>query len=96
MQRLRNHRWVGTLAAAAIVALVATASPTNIAKAADGPMPCSAFARSSFGSWRVTAPVMIDLGGRLYSPTVGTTFPAGATERGIEMSDVLDRQCGNQ
>jgi hypothetical protein len=33
---------------------------------------------------------------RLYSPTVGTVFPAGAAQNGIEMSDVLDQQCGNR
>ena len=59
-------------------------------------MPCSAFARSSAGAWRVMAPVTLDIDGRLYSPMVGTVFAAGATEHGIEMSDILDQQCGNQ
>jgi hypothetical protein len=60
------------------------------------PIPCSAFARGPYGGWRVLSPVMLDLGGRLYSPTVGTVFPVGATQNGIEMSDVLDQQCGNR
>jgi len=66
-----------------------------VAKAADGPMPCSAFERNAGGGWRVLAPVTLEVGGTLYSPMVGTTFPAGASENGIEMSDLLDQQCGN-
>ena len=42
------------------------------------------------------APVTLDLGGSLYSPMVGTALPAGATNHGIEMSDILDQQCGNR
>ena len=59
-------------------------------------IPCGAFMRGPGGGWRVVGPVMLDLGGRLYSPTVGTVFSAGATHNGIEMSDVLDQQCGNR
>ena len=59
-------------------------------------VPCSAFSRNAAGGWRVLAPVMLDLGNRLYSPTVGTTLAAGSMQNGIEMSDVLDRQCGNR
>ena len=59
-------------------------------------VPCSAFARNTYGGWRVMAPVMLNLDGRLYSPMVGTVLPAGATQHGIEMSDALDQQCGNR
>jgi hypothetical protein len=67
-----------------------------IAKAGDMTFPCSAFARSAYGGWRVLGPVTLDLGDRLYSPTVGTVFTAGSSEHGIEMSDLLDQQCGNR
>ena len=60
------------------------------------PVPCSAFSRNAYGGWTVRAPVMLDFGGMLLAPTVGTTFVAGSTMRGIEMSDVLDRNCGNR
>ena len=59
-------------------------------------VPCSAFARNTDGGWRVMAPVMLDLDGRLCSPMVGTVLSAGATQHGIEMSDLLDQQCGNR
>jgi len=82
--------------AAAMILLAGTAATPGVAKAADGPMPCSAFTRNAGGGWRVLAPVTLDLGGRLYSPMVGTVFAAGATQHGVEMSDVLDQQCGNR
>ncbi|HTW51034.1 MAG TPA: hypothetical protein VME45_03965 [Stellaceae bacterium] len=84
-------------AVASAVLLIGAAETHSVAaKAADGPMPCSAFQRNAGGGWRVLAPVTLDVGNRLYSPMVGTTFPAGASENGIEMSDVLDQQCGNR
>ncbi|HEU0216690.1 MAG TPA: hypothetical protein VFQ90_08515 [Stellaceae bacterium] len=80
-------------AIAAVAALVLGAAPSMAQRES---IPCSAFARGPYGGWRVLSPVMLDLGGRLYSPTVGTVFPPGATQNGIEMSDVLDQQCGNR
>jgi hypothetical protein len=84
------------LAAAAILILGAGTTHSVVAKAADGPIPCSAFARNSTGGWRVLAPVTFAFGDRLYSPMVGTTFTAGSMQNGIEMSDILDQQCGNR
>ena len=94
MKTSRNRS--SRLAAAAVLLLGAGAMNCAVAKAADGPLPCSAFARNAYGGWQVLSPVMLHLGGRLYSPTVGTTFTAGSTRNGIEMSDVLDQQCGNR
>lgn len=93
-----SRHGLGRLATgAAVVFLLGLGlSHSGIAKAADGPIPCSAFGRGAAGSWRVLAPVTLNLDGRLYSPMVGTTFAAGSTQRGIEMSGVLDQQCGNR
>jgi hypothetical protein len=96
MKMSRNLFQSASFAVAAILMAGVGTMGSVAAKAQEGPMPCSAFARNSFGAWRVTAPVTLDLDGRLYSPTVGTVFAAGATEHGIEMSDVLDQQCGNR
>jgi hypothetical protein len=85
-----------SLAAAAVLAAGVGMTGSVVAKAQEGPMPCSAFTRGDEGAWRVMAPVTLDIGGRLYSPMVGTVFTAGATEHGIEMSDILDQQCGNR
>jgi hypothetical protein len=82
----------GWLGLAAAMFLLTSAGPGL----AQTMLPCSAFARTDYGAWQVLDPVMLNLNGRLFSPTVGTVFPAGATQHGIEMSDVLDQQCGNR
>jgi hypothetical protein len=79
--------------AAGLAVVLLSAGPSLAQREA---VPCSAFSRNGAGSWTVLAPVMLDFGNRLYSPTVGTTFTAGSVQNGIEMSDVLDRQCGNR
>lgn len=89
----RERRGLGYLASAAGVAVLLSAAPGLAQNMA---MPCDAFARAPSGAWRVLDPVMLDLRGRIYSPTVGTVFAAGASHNGIEMSDVLDQQCGNR
>jgi hypothetical protein len=81
------------LALAVVAVMVLNAGPSM---AQSEVVPCSAFTRSAHGAWRVLDPVMLDLGGRLYAPTVGTVFHAGETRHGIEMSDILDQQCGNR
>jgi hypothetical protein len=79
--------------AAATALLLLSAVPSLAQR---DPVPCSAFSRSTSGGWRVLAPVMLDFGTRLYSPTVGTIFAAGSMQNGIEMTDLLDRHCGNR
>ena len=89
---MENARYrFGLLTVAAAAVLIAGA---GISQAQT--LPCSAFARTANGAWKVLDPVMLNLNGRLYSPTVGTVFPARATPYGIEIGDMLDRKCGNQ
>jgi hypothetical protein len=88
----RRNRLCRLAGAAAAILMLSS----GFAMAQRVPVPCSAFTRNAYGGWTVLGPVMLDLGGRLYAPTVGTTFAAGATQNGIEMSDVLDRECGNR
>jgi hypothetical protein len=91
MKKSRYHFYRPALAAASIALLSATPS-----LAQSEAVPCSAFARNAAGAWRVLAPIMLDLNGRLYSPTVGTVFAGSSMQNGIEMSDLLDQQCGNR
>ena len=56
-------------------------------------VPCSAFSRNGDGDWKVLAPVMLHIDGRLLGPIVGTTFEPGAITNGIKISEVLDREC---
>lgn len=85
----------GTAGAAALL-LSGWAAYPAMARPGDPSLPCPAFSRGTYGAWTVRAPVMLNVGGALYSPTVGTVFAAGAMQNGIEMSDVLDRECGNR
>jgi hypothetical protein len=92
----KNSRKPVWWAAGAAVLLAAGAIHPANARPGDPSIPCPAFSRNAHGGWTVLAPVMLDLGGRVYSPTVGTTFAAGSMRDGIEMSDMLDRECGNR
>jgi hypothetical protein len=76
--------------AAAISLVLLTAVPGLAQNAA---VPCSAFARNANGSWKVLAPVMLNIDGRLLGPTVGTVFAAGSTMNGLKLSQVLDQEC---
>jgi len=76
-------RTILSIAAASLVLLSAEPSMgQNVA------VPCSAFARNAEGGWKVLAPVMLNLDGRLLGPMVGTIFAAGSTMNGL-----LDREC---
>ena len=57
------------------------------------PVPCSAFARDGYGGWKVLAPVVFRVEGRLLAPTVGMNFSAGSETYGLKMTDVLNRAC---
>lgn len=79
-----------SLAAAAGLLLLAV-QPT-LAQAVT--VPCSAFSRNSDGGWKVLAPVMLEVDGRLLGPIVGTMFePGTTTTNGIKINEVLDRAC---
>src|SRR5579864_4895938 len=80
---------LGLIAAAASACLL-SASPGF---GQDAPIPCSAFTRHAYGNWKVLAPVVLEIDGRLLAPTVGTTFFAGSMAYGLKMSEVLDRKC---
>jgi hypothetical protein len=59
------------------------------------PIPCSAFSRHAYG-WKVLAPVVLDIDGRLLAPAVGTTFAAGSATNGVKLNEMLDHGCGEQ
>jgi hypothetical protein len=49
--------------------------------------------RNANGGWKVLAPVMLEIDGRLLGPMVGTNLESGTATNGITMSEVLDREC---
>ena len=87
MQEFRPLCWLLSAAASILLLSVGPGLAQNVS------LPCSAFARNAHGGWKVLAPVVLEIQGRLLAPTVGTTFAAISTANGIEISRVLNQQC---
>ena len=86
------HNRLSRLSMAAVSVVLLSAEPglgQNI------PVPCSAFARTAYGGWKVLAPVILYIDGRPLGPMVGSTLPAGSMPNSINVSETLDRECGN-
>src|SRR5438270_11274037 len=88
MKTRSNHPYRLSLAVASVVLL-----STGPGLAQSATVPCSAFTRNDAGEWKVLAPVMLHIDGRLLGPIVGSTFEAGTMTNGIDLSEVLDRAC---
>ena len=69
MTKLHNRLCRLCVAAASVVLL-----STGPSLGQSVPIPCSAFARHAYG-WKVLAPVMMDIDGKLLAPTVGSISP---------------------
>ena len=62
----------------------------------DGPTACAAFQRSANGSWNVLRPATISPNGVQLNLASGETFAKNQFLHGIEVTTVLDRNCGNE
>ena len=89
MTKLHNRLCRLCVAAASVVLLSAEPSLGQSV-----PIPCSAFAHHAYG-WKVLAPVMLEINGRLFGPMVGTTLAVGPATSGGRLNQLLDRECGN-
>jgi hypothetical protein len=63
--------------------------------ASDGPIACHDFVRNGYGDWRVVRPTTISLAGVRMNLAPGETFMPSELVHGIEVTAVLDRNCGN-
>jgi hypothetical protein len=61
----------------------------------DGPVACSDFHRSGYGSWTVLAPTAIYPRGTALPLARGQTFAPNQMFDGFEITAILDRNCGN-
>lgn len=68
----------------------------NVVAGGDGPIACQDFQRGPNGTWTVLRPTMISPSGVMMNLTPGQTFAKNESFRGIEVTTVLDRNCGNQ
>ena len=91
MRAIHNRLSRLSMAAASVVLLNAEPGVGQ-----NAPVPCSAFARTAYGGWKVLAPVMLYIDGRPLGPMVGSTLPAESMPNSINVSEVLDRECGNR
>ena len=87
------HNRLSRLSMAAVSIALLSAEP---GLGQDVPIPCSAFARNAHGGWKVLAPVMLYIDGRPLGPMVGTTIPARSMPNSLNVSEALDRDCGNK
>ncbi|HYZ39665.1 MAG TPA: hypothetical protein VE687_03460 [Stellaceae bacterium] len=62
----------------------------------DGPIACDAFQRGPNGSWTVLQPATISPNGVSLNLVPGETFAENQFLGGIEVTNVLDRNCGNE
>ena len=61
----------------------------------DGPVACSDFQRSANGTWTVLHPTTIIPEGVRLNLAAGQTFAKNQMVDGVEVTTVLDRNCGN-
>jgi hypothetical protein len=62
----------------------------------DGPIACADFQRGVNGSWTVLRPTTITPQAAQPNLAPGQTFAKNQFVSGIEVTTVLDRNCGNQ
>ena len=63
---------------------------------ADGPIACADFHRGTNGSWTVVHPTTIRPQGVEMKLVPGQTFAENEFVDGVEVTTVLDRNCGNK
>src|SRR6266568_3517197 len=95
----RNKRILASIAAAATLSF-ATALPhsgkaQSVNSMPDGSVACDAFQRHGYGSWTMLRPATIYPDGVPLSLAPGQTFAPNQSLGGIEVTAVLDRNCGN-
>ncbi len=62
----------------------------------EGGVVCHDFARNGYGDWTVVRPTTFSARGVTLNLAPGRTFMPSQMVRGIEPTEVLDRNCGNE
>lgn len=89
---------LSTLAAAAIVlgGMWPLASTAATIVAPDGPIACRDFQRGVNGTWTVVRATTIGRPGKTINLSPGQSFAKNQWVDGVEVTNVLDRNCGNE
>lgn len=96
---INRSNWLRTasVAAAALVAGIFSAH-AGMAQVSmpDGPVACHDFARNNVGDWVVTRPTTISQHGMRLNLAPGQAFMPSELVNGVEVTALLDRNCGNK
>jgi hypothetical protein len=97
----RRDKKIGRSPAAAAAAIFfgcVTAHPgmAQSVSRSDGPIACGGFQRGANVSWTVLRPTTITPQGAQLNLAPGQTFAKNQFVSGIEVTTVLDRNCGNR
>ena len=95
MMRKTYRALLGGAAAALILGAFGSLPAAAQNSYPDGQVNCGAVARMPMGSWHVMSPVTISPDGRTMTLAPGQTFAPNQMYGGVEVSAVLDRNCGN-
>lgn len=94
-----RQKWMRTsiIAAAGVFAGLAWTHP-SLAQIGPpgGAIACHDFARNGYGDWTVVRPTMLSTRGVTLNLAPGQTFAPSQMVGGVEPSEILDRNCGNQ
>jgi len=87
--------WIGAAALFLGCACPLGAMAANVGSP-DGPIACQDFQRGDNGTWTVVHPTTIAPQGVVLNLAPGQTFAKNQWRGGIEVTTVLDRNCGNE
>jgi hypothetical protein len=98
---IHRDKILGALGGGAAVALLGLLAPPPVAAQAvnslpDGQVDCGAAARLPMGSWTVIRPLTIQPNGTTVGLSPGQIFAPNQIYDGVEVTAVLDRDCGNR
>jgi hypothetical protein len=96
--REKETSWSLGAMAAAILFGCATAHPgtAQSVSRSDGPIACGDFQRGANGSWTVLRPTTMSPQGVQLNLAPGQTLAKNQFVSGVEVTTVLDRNCGNR
>jgi hypothetical protein len=95
MSDYRNHLLWPSIGAALLLGCVFAAG-SSAADFSDGAISCTDFQRGANGTWTALNPTTIAPGGMVISLSAGETFAKNQWVDGVEVTTVLDRNCGNE
>ena len=98
MIRFDNRLGTAILGATAALSLLCawpSSGRAQVNSLPDGAIDCGAVARLPGGSWAVLRPATINPSGAMLALMPGQTYTPSELVGGIEVTAVLDRNCGN-